>query len=153
MKHYRWHFFFQEDSAVVRCACNTVQLLQSCRLLFSWNLPLPNSPDLNAANTNQSPVYKKLCYASAVQRLLLTFIRRHPFYVYCVHCGMSVVLIKNDDDENDELQGIGSHTSAWVWVVSQKHWRNQAATMVAFYNALIQHLSEDVIFVFSRFAR
>jgi len=26
------------------------------------------------------------------------------------------------------LQDLGSHTAAWVWVVSQKDWRNQAAT-------------------------
>jgi len=26
------------------------------------------------------------------------------------------------------LQNLGSHTAAWVWVVSQKDWRNQPAT-------------------------
>jgi len=26
------------------------------------------------------------------------------------------------------LQDLGSHTAAWVWVVSQKDWRNQPAT-------------------------
>jgi len=26
------------------------------------------------------------------------------------------------------LQDLGSHTAAWVWVVSQKDWRNQGAT-------------------------
>jgi len=26
------------------------------------------------------------------------------------------------------LQDLGSHTAAWVWVVSQKDWKNQAAT-------------------------
>jgi len=63
-----------EDSALVHCACNTVQLMQRYRLLFTWNMP-PNSP-----------------YSA-------------------VHW----------------LQDLGSHTAAWVWVVSQKHCRNQAA--------------------------
>jgi len=31
--HHRWQFFFQEDSALVHCACNTVQLLQRSRLI------------------------------------------------------------------------------------------------------------------------
>ena len=26
-------YFFQEDSELVQCACNTVQLLQRCRLI------------------------------------------------------------------------------------------------------------------------
>jgi len=31
--HHKLHFVsFQEDSALVHCACNTVQLLQRCRL-------------------------------------------------------------------------------------------------------------------------
>ena len=31
--HHRWQFFFQEDSALVHCACNTVQLRQRSRLM------------------------------------------------------------------------------------------------------------------------
>jgi len=31
--HHRWQFFCQEDSALVQCACNTVQLLQRSRLI------------------------------------------------------------------------------------------------------------------------
>ena len=31
--HHRWQFFFQEDSALVHCACNTVQLLQRSWLI------------------------------------------------------------------------------------------------------------------------
>jgi len=31
--HHRWQFFFQEDSALVHCACNTVQRLQRSRLM------------------------------------------------------------------------------------------------------------------------
>jgi len=31
--HYRWQFFFQEDSALLYRACNTVQLLQRSRLI------------------------------------------------------------------------------------------------------------------------
>ena len=43
--YYRWHFFFQEDIALVHmhCACNTVQLLRRCRLPFSWTMP-PTAP-------------------------------------------------------------------------------------------------------------
>ena len=43
------------------------------------------------------------------------------------------------------LQDLGSHTAAWVWVVSQKDWRNQGATRWILHgNALIQHLSEKI---------
>ena len=35
---HRWQLFFQEDSALVHCACNTVQLLQRSRLAFEWKM-------------------------------------------------------------------------------------------------------------------
>ena len=79
--HYRWHFVFQGDSALVhmQCACNTVQLLRRSQLPFSCTTP-PNSPSW-------------------------------------AHW----------------LQDLGSHTAAWVWVVSQKYWRNQGRTIVEFW--------------------
>jgi len=61
-----------EDSALVHCAFNAVQLLQSSRLPFSCTMP-PTAPSWT-----------------------------------------------------HWLQDLGSHTAAWVWVVSQKDWRNQA---------------------------
>ena len=46
------------------------------------------------------------------------------------------------------LQDLGSHTAAWVWVMSQKRLKKPNG------NLLIQHLSEkNVIYVFPRFAR
>jgi len=74
--HHRWHFFFQQGSALVHmhCAYNTVQLLRRSRLPFSWTMPL----------TALSSVHW--------------------------------------------LQDLGSHTAAWISVVSQKDWRNQEAT-------------------------
>jgi len=49
------NYFFQEDSTLMHmhCACNTVQLLQRCLLLFSLN-HTPNSPELNALVTRFS---------------------------------------------------------------------------------------------------
>ena len=39
---HRWQLFFQEDSALVHCTCNTVQLQQRCRLpgntAFEWKV-------------------------------------------------------------------------------------------------------------------
>ena len=64
-----------EDSELVLCGCNTVQLLQHSRLHFlSWAMP-PKAPSW-------------------------------------MHL----------------LWDLGNHTAVWVWVVSQKDWRNQAAT-------------------------
>jgi len=60
-------FFFQEDSALVHCACNTVLLLQ-CSLDFLFPEPCPPTA---------------------------------PSWTYW-------------------LQDLGSHTAAWVWVLSQK---------------------------------
>jgi len=76
--HHRWHFFCQEDSALVRmhCACNTVQLLRRSRLPFSWTM----RPQQTVPSWAHS------------------------------------------------LQDLRSHGAAWVWVVSQKDWRNQGAT-------------------------
>jgi len=42
--HHRWQFSFQEDSALVHCACNTVQLLQRSRLTFKWKCDFRVSP-------------------------------------------------------------------------------------------------------------
>ena len=66
-----------ENSALVHCACNTVQLLQRYRLPFHLN-HAPNSP-----------------YSWT------------PW-----------------------LQDVMSHRTEWVWVVSQKDWRNQAADWI-----------------------
>jgi len=63
-----------EDSAPVHCACIMVQLLERCRLPFSWTMP-PKAPSWT-----------------------------------------------------HWLWDLGSHAAAWVWLMSQKHWRNQAAT-------------------------
>ena len=99
--HHRWHFFFQEDSALVHmhCACNSMQLLQRSRLPFSWTMP-PTAP-------------------------------RWAHW----------------------LQDSGSHTAAWVWVVSQKDWRNQGGTSwilaMHWYSIWVKH----AIFVFPRFDR
>jgi len=41
------------------------------------------------------------------------------------------------------LQDLGSYTAAWLWVVSQKDWRNWGVTG---WIALIQHLSEKMQF-------
>ena len=47
------------------------------------------------------------------------------------------------------LQDLGSHTAAWIWVVSQKDWRNQASTgwILTSGNVVIQ-LVKNAIFVF-----
>jgi len=53
------------------------------------------------------------CNSPAAWALLTSFLlNRAPTAPSWMHC----------------LQSLGSHTAAWVWVVSQKDWRNQVAT-------------------------
>jgi len=68
--HHRWHFLFQDDSALVRmhCVCNTVQLLRLSWLLFSWTMP-PNSPKLNALITRFRESYSSVSMSCESERL------------------------------------------------------------------------------------
>ena len=64
-----WHFFFQEDSALVpmHCACNTVQLLRLSRLPFSWTKP--QQPELNALTTRFRELYSSVSMSRESKRL------------------------------------------------------------------------------------
>jgi len=76
--HHTWHFFcFQEDIALVHCACN--------------------SPTAAAISTS--------------------FLLNHAPTLLIV------------PSWTHWLQDLGSHTAAWVWVVSQKDWRNQGCIL------------------------
>ena len=57
-----------EGSALVLCACNTVQLLQSSRLSFSWTMP-PNSSELNALITRFRASYTSVNTSRESKRL------------------------------------------------------------------------------------
>jgi len=67
--------------------------------------------------------------------------RGNPVGSTLVHCACNTVQLlqrsqlpfswtmpPNSPSWTHWLQDIGSHAAAWVWVVSQKYWRNQAAT-------------------------
>ena len=88
-----------EDSTLLHCACNTVQLLQRSRLPFSWTTP-PNSSEPNALITRFSESYSSVSMSRESKRLK-----------------------KSSSD-----------------------WLNSG-------NALIQHLSENAIFMFPQFCQ
>ena len=48
-----------QDSALVQCACNTVQLLQRSQLRLSWTMP-PNSPERNTLITRFRESYSSM---------------------------------------------------------------------------------------------
>ena len=52
------------------------------------------------------------------------------------------------------LQDLGSHTAAWVWVVSQKDWRNQGNDWLDSWQCTDTAFEwKNAIFMFPRFAR
>jgi len=57
-----------EDSALVHCACNTVQLLKRSRLPFYWTMPT-NGPELNALTTRFWESYSSVSMSHESKRL------------------------------------------------------------------------------------
>jgi len=82
-----------EDSALVHCACNTVQLLQCPRLHLSWTM-LPNSPELNALITRFREWYSSVsmsCESNILKRssswlnsgnALIRHLRKNVIFVF-----------------------------------------------------------------------
>jgi len=168
--YHRWHFFFQEDSVIWD---GTVK-----RLLISYFIGSNNSAKKyqNAFTcvkviTHQrwdvfwDTVGPKWIWWSTTECKPLVY---HVLYPILFVIGAHALYMQHRPTAaalstpfswtmppptalswTHWLQDLDSHTAACVWVVSQKDWRNQGATGWI----LIQHLSENAIFVFPRFAR
>ena len=93
-------------------------------------LTLSNTSQMTFFSFRNTVHWRTLC-ANA-----LSFWKKKMSSVMCAHCmqrsptaaALSTSCSPTVPSWTHWLQDLGSHTAAWIWVASQKDWRNQGAT-------------------------